>query len=491
MDDDIFAESVLKKDKDNESIFRALVDLKLKCECGILLKICKYCELCNESFCKDCKYLEEFCKKCKTTKLKENETIPKIVNNLKFKCIICNQIISKEEIINHPSKKEHYETCACEQEFLKIEIEEHKKKCPFDLISCIQKISNSYQSLNETNQRLEKELESSNKRIEELEESSESSNKRVEELQMFNQKLEKQLESSKKKIGELQMFNQKLEKLVQSSDQILEKQLESSNKRIGELENSLQSSKQRSKESIESLNKEIEVLRILFQTLSEVPNPTIMNSINKTNQKFQETTDSINQRLSDLEKNKMQDSQNISKLNLNFDALKSQLNHSRKTSMPLSKDGKFKITIKITSPILKSCTLEVYPSFTIHSILKKIESEVDLTSELQLIFAGRVLENHKTLSYYNIQKECTLHLKQNNQQIENQLKIFVKTITGKTISFYLDKSAKIQSVKQMIERELNIPHSQQILKCSGKKVDDDRFVEEYLKENSNLLFIIA
>ena len=65
MDDDIFAESVLKKDKDNESIFRALVDLKLKCECGILLKICKYCELCNESFCKDCKYLEEFCKNVK------------------------------------------------------------------------------------------------------------------------------------------------------------------------------------------------------------------------------------------------------------------------------------------------------------------------------------------------------------------------------------------------------------------------------------------
>ena len=131
-------------------------------------------------------------------------------------------------------------------------------------------------------------------------------------------------------------------------------------------------------------------------------------------------------------------------------------------------------------------TLELELSNSVENMRTKLREKQGIPPCLRLIFAGKQLEDCRTLSDYNIQKESTLHL---ILRLCGGMQIFVETLTGKTICIAVrSPNDTIKNVKIRIQDEEGIPVDRQHLIFNEKEIDDGRSLFDFISRGESITF---
>ena len=149
--------------------------------------------------------------------------------------------------------------------------------------------------------------------------------------------------------------------------------------------------------------------------------------------------------------------------------------------------GGMEIFIKTLN--FKTIPLHVEDSDTIENVKSMIEETEGIPAEQQrLIFESKQLENDKTLSDYNIQRESLIYLVLSLRGGANS--IYIKTPIGETIVLPIEEWYTIERVKAHIQIKEGIFIDFQRLFFEGERLEDKRTLYDYYIKDGDTLDLV-
>jgi len=129
-------------------------------------------------------------------------------------------------------------------------------------------------------------------------------------------------------------------------------------------------------------------------------------------------------------------------------------------------------------------------TFQLGDRIKTLKREIERiegypANKQRLMFQGKVLEDANPLSLYEIGPDDVIEL------VLSSMQVFVKTLTGKTITLEIPAQKTVYEMKLQIQDKEGIPPDQQRLIFAGKQLEDDHSLGSYgIKDDSTLHLVL-
>ena len=153
--------------------------------------------------------------------------------------------------------------------------------------------------------------------------------------------------------------------------------------------------------------------------------------------------------------------------------------------IPLHCGNEMRIHVKTRSG--RMITLEVMLEDTIENVKKKILEKEGIPVECQCIFYNdNELKDYQTLKDHNIRRGSTLLW---TQKRPDDMPVFVKMLTGETITLNVTPKTSIKKVKVEIQRRRGVPPRKQRLEFDVHELKEDRMLWEYNIQKESTLYL--
>ncbi|GAB2245586.1 hypothetical protein Droror1_Dr00001079 [Drosera rotundifolia] len=146
----------------------------------------------------------------------------------------------------------------------------------------------------------------------------------------------------------------------------------------------------------------------------------------------------------------------------------------------------------------KYLTLDVSHTDTVTAIKSRLESSESVPVRQQrLIYAGRQLEDDRTLADYHIMNKSTLHLvlrlgcgaggAEGERDSPATMDIYVKNLIGRTVRLIVFPTDTITAIKSRLESLESVPVRKQCLIFAGRQLENDHTLADYNITNKSTL----